>query len=274
MNDNLFIFLEAPIDEKLHKETAKIITESTIKNPYGKTIIEAILQDVESLNRNGRVYKKDMMRNLIASDRIQEQLSKKGLKGEAGHPMSAEPGRQTTIKHSNISHKFLDVRLEGQYVIGRIMASGPQGKYFEEDIREGEIPAFSFRGIGCINKVGNVPYADVKIPVTWDRVYYPSHKCAYMTSIVNESTSGVPLNENTMVFNESVLIPISMNESLNKFIKDESKKLKLLGESLEVIPENIIYNESTRTIKVNNTDRSSMIFKLEDYVHEQISGYI
>lgn len=272
MND-YFIFLEAPVSKEINDNYIKIL-ENANNNPAGKTIIRAILQDVGNKNRNGRIYAPEDMKRVITCQRISEQLAAFGLKGEAGHPLSKEPGRQTTIDPAKVSHRIMNLRIEGSYIVGDIMASGPYGRYFEEDIIEGELPAFSFRGVGTIEVRGGLNYAKVTTPVAWDRVYYPSHKCAYMTNTINESVSLDTLTENTddnfFIMNESQMFKIDYNEKVEKFIKDESKRLKRISESLDMSVNQVQYNNLTNTVTISENTGSKVIFKLEDYVRHQI----
>ncbi len=256
---DMFILLEKPVDENIHKQNVSII-EKAINNKYNKTIVKCILQDLNNKNRNGRVYPKDRAVAMLNCEKIQEQLSYNGLKGEAGHPMTSY--------------------IEGDYIMGEVMASGPYGKYFEEDIVEGEFPAFSFRGIGNIEVVRGIPHAIIADPVTWDRVYYPSHRCAYMTGTINEMTtsineSAIPLNESSneliMTESKSILIP----ENTFSFIKDESKKIKRISEALDVEAVKVInYSKTNNTVTVLSEDGSSFMCTLEHYVAKQIKSYV
>lgn len=273
MNNDYFILLENPIDEDLNRSSIKILDKS---NKNGKTIIEAILQDVDNKNRNGRIYARDRMSQMIRSPRFLEQLHYRGLKGEAGHPSSTETGRQATVDPKLVSHRILDLWMEGSYIKGKVMASGPYGKYFEEDIQEGEYPAFSFRGIGHLQTINGQPHAIVTTPITWDRVYYPSHKVAYMIKTLNESSNNDidDINDNELVMTESKAIVITNNQSVEKFIKDESKRLKRLSECFnnhEI--KSVEYNKRSNMVKLNMNEKQ-LLFPLEEYVTNQIINYV
>lgn len=269
-----FIIHESPIDENINKNSTKVVEKYT-DNKSGKTVIEAILQDVDNKNRNGRVYEKNKMSNIINCSRFKEQLQYRGLKGEAGHPASKDSNRQATVDPKLVSHRIIELWMEGNYVKGKVEASGPFGQYFEEDIRDGEYPAFSFRGIGSIENINGVPHANIAVPVTWDRVYYPSHKVAYMTKQLNENVNELDNNNsNILIMTESNYIPIeSDNEALNKFIHDESKRLRRLSEVFNMEINKIEYNKFTNTVTIKNNDKK-ILFPLEEYVSNQIKTYI
>ena len=272
-DSHFFILLENPIDENLNKNSVKIVDRSS-NNPYGKTIIEAILQDVDNKNRNGRIYSREACLKMIKSNRIREQLYYRGLKGEAGHPGTHDIERQVKIEPKEVSHRILDIWMEGSYIKGKIMASGPYGRYFEEDVREGEYPAFSFRGIGRTQVINGQQHAIVTTPVTWDRVYYPSHKVAYITKSLNEYTSlYTNSNPNELIMTESKAIPITNSNNIQEFIKDESKRLKRLSECFRMDVEKVKYNKITNTVNISNNEKE-LIFPLEEYVRDQIKGYI
>lgn len=263
MNEDFFIFLENPIPRDINDKNVKIIDNGKNNN---KVKIKAILQDVGNKNRNGRIYTREDMLKIISSPRLLEQLNVYGLKGEAGHPSSKETGRQATIDPTKVSHRITKLYMEGNYIMGEVMASGPYGKYFDEDIREGEFPAFSFRGIGTLEKRGGQNYAKISVPVTWDRVYYPSHKCAYMQSL----TEGVNTElDNQLIMTESSMIKIENSNKVNEFIKDESKRLKRLSEALDLNVESVTYNKFSNTVTAKSSN-SNIIFKLDDYVIKQL----
>lgn len=183
--------------------------------------MEVVLQDVDSTNRNGRVYPKRVVENALKSEFITEKLRTKSLLGEANHPMPGSGlARQMMVDMSNVSHvikeHYWDPK-DSKTLLGIVETAGTGiGRDLAGLILENGMEcSFSMRGAGDVIKKGAiVEVADPLKIITWDCVHFPSHKAAYMRSIVNESA------------------PVTTG-MLAAYIAEQSQNLTMLTENIE-----------------------------------------
>lgn len=265
---DFFTFYSAPCETTV---TQKMINESA-NDPNGLMRIEAVFQDLGKVNRNGRVYTKENMAKMLQTPRLLELLATKSLKGEFGHPSIHDIERQKKVEPTMVCHRILDLRIEGDLIVGKAEQSGPYGAYFKEDVLAGEKIAFSFRGLGeGIKNSNGTMTAVIACPVTWDRVYYPSHKCAYMTNICE--SADMTINGNILLsesFDDILHESTVFNESLNNFVKEESAKIKRINQAFDEALKFKSYNESTNIVTMVNEGGDKICFTLDDYVLRQL----
>jgi hypothetical protein len=149
------------------------------KKSGGKNVfIEGIFMQVEKPNRNGRLYKRDIMEKELT--RYQKLIDEKRSLGELGHP--ANP----TLNLDKVSHLIESLRFDGNNVIGRAkILETPMGNIarnlIENDVRLG----VSSRGLGSLkmNKEGvNEVQGDFHL-ATVDIVADPSAHDAFVQGI-------------------------------------------------------------------------------------------
>jgi len=260
-------------------ETAATPKDAEIKvideTKSGKVVIEAILQDLEVKNRNGRWYGLSDLSPEITSDRTQELVDSGNFKGENGHPMSKDIARQQTIEPKYVCCKYTKLWLDGRDVKAHVRGTNNQaGAEFDADIRDGEKPSFSLRALGTVeNTARGAEVKNVKI-ITYDRVIYPSHKRAYMTNIVSESTILNNCNENKIVLQENdkgLFVPIN-NQQVIDYIKTESCNIKNIVESFEFIYDDITLLENGN-VQLTDKEGTTFVVHLETYIEKEISDY-
>jgi hypothetical protein len=210
------IFLESPTLVEEDLRSIKRISST-------KVVMEAVLQDVDTLNRNKRVYPKKVIEEALKHPFVVEKLKTKSLLGESNHP---PPGssiqRQMNVDMNNVSHVIKEVYWDPKnpkILLGRVETAGTQiGKNLAGLILENGMQcSFSMRGAGDV--VQKKTHVEVKSPmrlITWDNVHYPSHQTAYMRSIINEATTEVAVT----------------TDKLAEYIAKESSNVQTLQESI------------------------------------------
>lgn len=160
----------------------------TLENGHG-TEFTAILQKADYKNRNGRIYPKDVLDEAINSPLVQEKLRTHTLYGEAGHPLSTDVRRTTTIDLRNVAFLIEQMWWEGPMLKAKCKtASTAAGRDMAGLIEDGSVLSFSLRAQGNVLKDGMRDALVVQKPLAiigWDWVWLPSNQDAYMTSDVS-----------------------------------------------------------------------------------------
>ena len=123
-------------------EKVEVITEE--KNGKKILYIQGPFLQTEQQNRNGRVYRRDVMEREVK--RYSEQYISKGRAlGELGHPDGP------TINLDRVSHKIISLEQKGNDFIGKAqILSTPMGKIAESLLKDGVTLGVSSRGIGSL----------------------------------------------------------------------------------------------------------------------------
>lgn len=260
--------------------------KSTIVADNGRRVVaEVLLQDMNVKNRNGRFYSDKWMIPQLTSQRTTELLRSGNLKGENGHPMEKDISRQQTIDPKCVCHKIIKLWHEGNDILAHVVGANTQwGEYFDQDLRDGEKPSFSLRALGTVKNTSRGAEVENITVITWDRVYFPSHKRAYTKGLVTESAAIAEAQNdsrlktagnNKLVLESSdsgLLVPIN-NEKIRSYIMSESKNIYTMKESFDMLYESIdIINNGT---KVQMTDKSgnTFIINLESHIQNDIMNY-
>ena len=236
--------------------------------------IEADLQDTSEWNRNKRKYPTPILKKGLNRENIQEVIQKKSWFGEAGHPIDPSVQRQMTVKQENISHRILNFNFRGSIVHGTVKTTPTvQGRFMRDMILDDDpmISAFSLRAVGPVQETPQGKLVqDPLTVVTYDWVFYPSHRKAYQTEIVK----GINENGNCLMSESGILIPIM--ESAIDYISEESKEFKLISETFELCKQNAILSEDCRNVIISNnteTSKTKIIMPLEEYCSNEICDY-
>lgn len=272
-----YIFL----DEAHEPKDSKIIAEEN-----GKPIAEGILQDADHQNRNNRWYHKSDLASEIKCPRQVELIKSGNMKGENGHPQSKELSRQQTIDPDKVCVKYLDIWMDGDLVKGRFTGTNnDRGRDFDADLLSGEKPSFSLRALGTIENKGGKAYVENLKVITWDRVIYPSHACAYTSKLVNESAILTPAFESVdmsklspnrkEIFEGSrgATIPFD-NKGVINFITQESSNVAIALNNFDVFYESMELNRDKTRLTMTDHFGSTIVIPLEKYVQNQIMDYI
>ena len=270
-----------PIIANIILEGAATVEDSVITNGNGKRVeAEGTLQDMDVENRNRRIYAKADLVPEINGPRMKELIDAGQFYGEMGHPLSDDLVRQQTIDPKLACVGFNKVWVEGNQVKARFRGTNnAYGEQFDQDLREGRKPAFSLRALGAIENVGGKAYVKgIKI-ITWDHVIYPSHKAAYTSNIVTESTiDGKPLYENQIVVpNTDPGTIITLRESDARTVisrlQRESANMDTILSTFDGIYDKIsMVNENT--IMLTNAMGGKISVNLENHVQNLIMDYV
>ena len=123
-------------------ERVEVITEE--KNGKKLLIIQGPFLQTEQQNRNGRLYRRNVMEREVK--RYADQYISKGRAlGELGHPDGP------TINLDRVSHKIVSLEQKGNDFIGKAqILSTPMGKIAESLLKDGVTLGVSSRGIGSL----------------------------------------------------------------------------------------------------------------------------
>lgn len=257
------------------------IAKPKIVDSSGRRVIaEGILQRANSKNRNGRFYDSKELFPQLTCARTKELL-RTGFGSENGHPMSKDLTRQQTIDPNNVVAYFLKLWIDGDFIMGQFRGSNlPIGEAFDQDLRDGFLPAWSLRALGSIeNTPRGAEVRGIKI-ITWDRVYYPSHPEAYTKGIVSESAGSkiitprtpAPVADKSMHEN-GLLAPI-VNQQVLDYIQQQSANFKTIKEQFEVFYDGIeLINGGTQIQLTDKCNGNVYIVSLESYIHNEIRDY-
>ena len=123
-------------------EKVEVITET--KNGKRTLYIQGPFLQTEQQNRNGRVYRRNVMEREVKRY-TDEHISKGRALGELGHPDGP------TINLDRVSHKIVSLEQKGNDFIGKAqILSTPMGKIAESLLNEGVCLGVSSRGIGSL----------------------------------------------------------------------------------------------------------------------------
>lgn len=270
-----------PVIGNIILEGATTVEDSIITEGNGKRVVaEGTLQDMDVENRNKRIYAAADLKPEINGPRMSELIKAKQFCGEYGHPLSDDLIRQQTIDPKLVCVRFNKVWTEGNLVKARFQGTNNNyGSYFDQDLRDGCKPAFSLRALGAIENVNGKAYVKgIKI-ITWDSVIYPSHKVAYTSNIVTESTvEGKPLYENQIVVpNNDPGTIITLRESDARVVLDrlqkESANLTKIVETFDGVYDSVTLIDEN---KILLTDKfgSRISVNLENHVENIIMDYV
>jgi hypothetical protein len=160
-------------------EKVEVITEE--KNGKKLLYIQGPFLQTEQQNRNGRVYRRNVMEREVKRY-TDEHISKGRALGELGHPDGP------TINLDRVSHKIVSLEQRGNDFIGKAqILSTPMGKIAESLLKEGVMLGVSSRGIGSLRatkegyqEVGE----DFMLATAADIVADPSAPDAFVSGIM------------------------------------------------------------------------------------------
>ena len=271
---------ESPIIASIILEAPTMSEDSRIVSQKSNFVIaEGTLQDLYTTNRNKRNYD-DEVKKQLTCERTIELLESGNMWGELGHPTDQSLARQSQIDPKVCCVRFLKLWAEGNKIKGQFKGTNnAYGEQFNADLLEGIKPSFSLRALGAIeNRNGKAWVKNVKL-ITYDRVIYPSHKCAYTTGIVEESCdlTGKPAFKNNIFMEENssgIVIPV-YNQSVIDYIKQESANINTIMENFDTIYDSITMVMEHGVPYAQMTDLYGNTFrvKLETQIRNDIMNY-
>ena len=226
----------------------------------------------------------------INGPRMKELIEAKQFKGECGHPLSDDLVRQQTIDPKLTCVNFSRVWVEGNLVKAQFRGTNNDyGANFDADLREGGKPAFSLRALGAlINENGKAVVKNLQI-ITYDRVYFPSHKQAYTNKLITSEAAGdepirVPteffakkepeikhlMESGNDVFGDtSFVIPMTQKQ-INNFIVNESCNVRSILNTFDVFYESVSFDPMSHMVTMKTKLGDTINLSLETTVSREI----
>lgn len=151
----------------------ELLTESDV---YGnkKLYIQGIFSEFDVKNQNGRIYPRSVMEPEVIRY-LEKYVKENRAYGELDHPDS------TTIALENISHRIVNLWIEGNKVMGKALIGGPKGDAVKKIYNElGGRLGVSSRSLGNVNYKNEVSELQI---MTWDIVHEPSVASALVNTL-------------------------------------------------------------------------------------------
>jgi len=142
--------------------------------------IEGVFMEMDTKNRNNRVYNSEWTRPVIEKY-IEESVNTNRAYGELGHPSGP------SINLDRVSHMIKNLRIEGKQVIGRAkIMETPMGNIVRNLIAEGASLGVSSRGMGSLVEKNGVMevQSDFHLATAGDIVADPSAPNAFVQGIM------------------------------------------------------------------------------------------
>lgn len=159
------------------EETQTIVesNESGGKNYF----IKGVMMESGVVNRNGRMYKPDILLKEMRRYNT-EYVDKKRALGELNHPSGP------TVNLDRVSHIITNLNESGNQIIGKAkIIDTPMGKIVKNLIDEGAQLGVSSRGMGSLKKEGTINYVQPDFTLAAiDIVADPSAPNAFVNGIL------------------------------------------------------------------------------------------
>lgn len=227
---------------------------------------DSVLQSFGVQNRNKRFYTAENVWSAIQTPKIQDLLAHDSWFGECNHPTQKEQNQKLSAERirdvwpQNRSHKIMKPRIEGNLLKARIQtdAGTDVGIGFAKSIIQGMVPRFSCRSIASLQMINGRPTVVIRLLVTYDWVFYPSHPEAEMIGhlekpVLESVGSGLDfLPADTGVTEKDVLIPL--HEILD-LVGNKDMNTEILLESFDLGIEDLVgFNESHTHAIIKDND--------------------
>jgi len=167
------------ISESALFQEAEIVKQSS----PGKAIFRMVLQTVDEVNQNKRMYPSRVIKK--AMQECQERINRKSFYGEMDHPVPKgidhfDQIRQTQVSLERVSHYIRDYEFVGNKMMGEIeTASTPKGQILFGLLKDKSGVGMSMRGMAELKKINDVnEVQDPLVIIAYDSVSLPSHKAA------------------------------------------------------------------------------------------------
>lgn len=163
-------------------ESAIFQEAEVVKSNPSRAIFRIVLQTVDEVNQNRRLYPKKVLAEGMVSN--SDIIKSRAFTGEMDHPFptgndSVDAVRQSTVSLKEISHLIRDYEFDGNKLIGELETAGPHGDKLLKLLRERVGIGISMRGMAELDRQSEMNV--VKSPlmvITFDTVSRPSHKAA------------------------------------------------------------------------------------------------
>jgi hypothetical protein len=125
-----------------------------------------LLIQADMVNKNGRLYPKNIIEESIQSDLIKERIKTSSFYGEAGHPIDTSPEIYASINLGRVSHMVKDLVWEDNELYGTIVtAETAIGKDMEILYNQGSDLEFALRAQGNVKNVDGVAVVESPLQI-------------------------------------------------------------------------------------------------------------
>lgn len=253
---------EAPTSSEMDPRGFKVFVSS---DGHHYCEFDSTLQTFGSQNRMKRQYDPHNLVAVIDNDeRIQTLVRQNKWRGELNHPNPDIKGEQysdirmTIPEPMRTSHMIRKNRLEGDKYKG-IITTHPGtecGRAASSEIIDlGAVPSFSVRLLGTMipNAPIGRPNMRVTKVITYDMVDFPSHRNADgdVKPIVHQEGNIIFLNQ------------------LAKYCVDQDENLKVVCESFEISPEELIGINNNCEMEIATVDNARIRIPLENEIRRE-----
>jgi len=161
--------------ETINFSPVRALTES--RSDRGNPVVEGILATVETINENGRFYKKSIWEREI--DKYKQLVAEKRALGELDHPDSMN------INLKNVCHNITDLWWDGKNIMGKLeILPTPSGQIVKNLIDNGITLGVSSRGTGTLQQRDGVNEVQDDFELLcWDFVSTPSNPGSFVQPI-------------------------------------------------------------------------------------------
>lgn len=192
----------------------ELVEQKQIGSRMPKTKIRSVLQTTDDVNKNKRIYPKNIVERALTS--LSPLIETRTLLGELDHPVltgnnEADGYRHFVVLYDNVSHIIEQLWMDGNCVMGTIETTLTDSGYKMAGlIMDGVKVGFSVRALGESRSRPD-GITEIAAPfeiITYDCVSNPSHAKARMVEVVQENFDRSKLNN---CFSESNVIVDRMN---------------------------------------------------------------
>lgn len=255
------------ISESVSGEKVISNVNVTDKNNLFYVTFDTNLQSFDVINRNQRLYKADNIWQCIQQEKIQCLLRDGCWFGEFDHPTperkdeQLSPERIQTVPPLKRAFKIMNPKMSGNLLQGTIQsAQNDIGIGFGKEILAGWKPSFSCRAIANLKLIDGKPTVIVRRLITYDAVWYPSHKEAHAIGNIK------PVNKVIRAVTESandikekvndVMIPL---KEILECIGKTDVNTQMIMESFDLPMESLVGVDNTHTHAIIK-DKDNMVY--------------
>lgn len=208
-------------------DTCEIIQESV--NGEKNLYLQGIYQEAGTRNQNGRSYPENILFPEVEryANRYVNVNPSRAI-GELDHPNTP------SINLERVSHRIVELRIEGSKVLGKALIGGPKGDVVKKILDLGVQLGVSSRSLGTLDMNNRVNELQI---ITWDIVHEPSVSSALMENLV-ESVTYDWLPKEPDYFQQYT----NLGEDFHKLKKDNSLSKKEKQIIFKVMFEQILSN--------------------------------
>lgn len=240
---------------------------------------DAILQTFRVLNRNIRQYLGENVDEQIKTDpKIISYLADNSWFGEQGHPgedfkelhLTAE--RIMKIKQDNTSHKIMVPKVDNNALFAKIQtdAGTAAGVNMAKKILQGMIPGFSCRALAKIVMLNGVPTVIIKKLITYDWVFYQSHKEA--RNITKPELISQTLNADRVI-TESTDVCIPLKEIL-EYAGRKNVNTQIIMESFDLANDDLLgFSPDAKHLIVKDND-NRIYCNMDPKLSREVRSYL